>query len=374
MKRVFFSAAELSAELYSAEILRRLRKRLDIEAFGVGGRLLEGAGLEVIYPNTELHLGGIAEVVPSIAKVLKLLRFLQDEILRRESQLVFLADFPDFHLMLAKRLKKRGFRGKIIHFISPTVWAWREGRLKKIKKYIDLEVLIYPFEVEIYRRWNIPHFFAGHPLFELVKPEEDRTSFRKRLGLEGKPLVGLMPGSRPQEVKRHLPVLQEAVKLIKEKVDANFLIVVAESVSHLLKPAQLEGMVRVEGKERYSAMAACDVILAASGTSTLEACILEVPVVVFYRVSPLTYLFRPLVKLRHYSIVNILAGQELVKELIQRDFTPENLAAEALHLLQDERARQRIVEGYRRVKSLFPAGSALERIASLLEEILTGQL
>ncbi len=372
-RKAFFSAAELSAELYSAEILRRLRERLEVEAFGVGGRLLEEAGLEIIYPNTELHLGGIAEVIPSIAKVLKLGRFLQQEILRRKPQLVFLADFPDFHLMLAKKLKKKGFTGKIVHFISPTVWAWREGRLKKIKRYIDLEVLIYPFEVEIYRRWNIPHFFAGHPLFELVKPEENPAFFRKRLGLEGKPLIGLMPGSRPQEVKRHMPVIQEAVRLIKRKADVNFLVVVAESVSHLLEPSQLKGMVRVEGKNRYSAMAACDVILAASGTSTLEACILEVPAVVFYKVSPLTYLFRPLVKLRHYSIVNILAKQELLKELIQKDFTPENLAAESLRLLHDKKARERIVEGYRKIKDLFPPGSALERTASLLEKILTGQ-
>lgn len=366
---LFISAAEHSAEIYACEIVRKLRKELDITLFGIGGEKLRKAGVEIIYSNSRLHLGGIIEVFPAIPRAFKLLHFLIQEILRRGPELVFLIDFPDFHLILAKKLKKHNFKGKIFHFISPTIWAWRKGRIKKIKKYIDMELLIFPFEQQIYQRWKVPHKFVGHPLFEIVKPSLSEEDFYRKYNLKRRPVIGLLPGSRPQEIKRHMPLILKTVDLLKESIDAEFLLIRAESVKELLKSYPLHALKIVGEEDKYSAMAYSNLLLSASGTATLEACLLETPVVVFYKVSPFTYIFKPLVKLKNYSIVNILAGEELVKELIQKKFTPENLCREALRLLNSPEERERILKGYRRIKKFFPTQPAVEKIVELIKDV-----
>lgn len=360
---IFVSAAELSAELYASLVF----EKLGVKGFGVGGENLKRAGAEIILPMERLQIGGIFEIIPRLREIKRMLDFLEEEIVRRKPVLLFLVDFPDFHFRLAARVKKK-VNIPVIHFISPTVWAWREGRMKKIKRLIDLELLIFPFEQEIYSKWGLPHKFVSHPLFEIVKLELSEEEFRKKYWIHSD-YIAVLPGSRPQELHYHMETLGKFAEVIRKRHGLEVLLPVAPSVREEIKKYDLSPFVPIF-EERYSAMAYSKVVVCASGTVPLEAAILEKPHVVFYRLSSLTYLFRPLVKLSHYSIVNILAGHEVVRELIQKDFTVENLLRETESLLNDSEKREKMLREFRRIKSLFPPEPASRIAAEAIQEFM----
>jgi lipid-A-disaccharide synthase len=375
MSSVLIVAGEKSGENYGAAVVRAVRdRRPGTEFFGVGGRAMAEAGVEVLVPMEALAVMGLAEVVTELPRIKRVFDRLRREVEARRPAAAVLIDSPDFNLRLAKRLKALGV--PVLYYISPTVWAWRRGRLRTIRKVVRKMLLIFPFEAEIYEREGIPHRFVGHPLLERVRVRFGRDEFFARYRLDpGRPLVALLPGSRRGEVIRHLPALVGAAAELRSRRGAQFVLVQAEGLedgllkSDLLGPAGPE--IRVLREDGYEAVASSDLALSASGTANLEAALLGTPLIAFYRISPLTYAIgRPFVRLRNYSIVNILAGRRVVPELIQGGLTAGSLAAEADRLLGDAKAREDMRAAFQAIRISLGNERASENAAGELVALL----
>lgn len=343
---IFIVAGEKSGDNYGAALLTAFRAgHPETTAFGVGGSALQAAGLERLYPMEDLALMGLAEIVGHLPRLRRLFRSLEAEVRRRRPDAAVLIDSPDFNLRLAARLKKLGV--PVLYYVSPTIWAWRPGRIKTIRRNITRMMLIFPFEEKIYAEAGVPARFIGHPLLERVRTEKGRDEVRAGLGVEpGRPLVALLPGSRRGEVARHMPTLMEAVPRIAAATGARFALIKAEDLDEgFLRsfiPPSLVGLTVVD-RSPYDAITASDLALSACGTANLEAALLGVPLIAFYKVSPLTYLLGvKLIRIRLFSIVNILAGEPLVPELIQKDFTAARLADAAIEWLGSAERRDRM--------------------------------
>lgn len=374
---LFLVAGEKSGDNYGAALLSAFRSRHpETKAFGVGGSALEAAGLERLFPMEALSLMGLVEVVRHLPRLRRLVRSLTAEVRRRRPAAAILIDSPDFNLRLAARLKKLGV--PVLYYVSPTVWAWRRGRLRTVRRVVDRMMLIFPFEERIYAEAGIPARFIGHPLLERVRAARSRDEVRADLGIEpDRPLVALLPGSRPGEVARHMPVLMEALPKIAAATRARFVLIKAEDLDapflRGLIPPDLEGLT-VSDQAPYDVLAASDLALSACGTANLEAALLGVPLVAFYKVSPLTYLLGvKLVRIRLFSIVNILAGEPLVPELIQKEFTASRLVEEAVARLTAPQEMDRIKAGFAEIKAGLGTEPASRNAVRELEDLLAGR-
>jgi lipid-A-disaccharide synthase len=376
MDPILIVAGESSGERYGAGLVREFRK-LHPEArfFGIGGKQMSAEGVEVLFPMEHLAVMGIFEVISQIPRIRRIFRHIVREAVSRRPAAAVLIDSPDFNLRLARKLKKAGI--PVLYYISPTVWAWRRGRLKAVRKHVARMMLIFPFEEEIYKAEDIPAAYIGHPLLERVKADLTREEFFAGYGLDpGKKLVVLLPGSRKSEMRSHAPVLAETVERIRGSVPAEFVLVLAESLERpeLDKafPGGIRGL-RIIDSDGYSAMAAADIVLSACGTATLEAALLGTPVVAFYRVSPLTYYAgRRFVRIRHYSIVNILAGKPVIPELIQGEFTAGNLARETIKVLGSDEIRAEMKDEFKKIRKGLGDGRASENAALELQKFIPG--
>jgi lipid-A-disaccharide synthase len=296
------------------------------------------------------------------------------EVDKRRPQLAVLIDFPDFNLRLAKQLKKRGIR--VVYFVSPQVWAWRKGRLKQLRARIDKMLCILDFEEAIYRQAGIPVQYVGHPLVDLVQPRLTREQFFNEIRLDPATVtVALLPGSRANEVNHILPTMLEAAHRLSLTRKAQFVVAVAPTLDTrwmektLLERYAGQATVRSATHLTYDALHHCDVAIVASGTATLEAALCERPMVVVYRVSPLTWLLgRPLVSVPFYSMVNILAGKQVVPELIQSDFTAAMVAARVEYLLDHSQACEEMTQELRALKGRLGPGGAVGRAADAVIE------
>jgi lipid-A-disaccharide synthase len=373
-RSVLLIAGENSGDKYGAGLVRAFKSsQPEVAFFGIGGPGLAEAGLERLHPMDALSTVGLVEVVSRLPRLFSILRSVVRAAASRRPAAAVLIDAPDFNLRLAPRLRRLGI--PVLYYVSPTVWAWRAGRLKTIKRNVRKMLLIFPFEREIYERAGIPHAYVGHPLQDKVRASQDRETFRTRHHLDlRRPLVVLLPGSRTGEVLRHLPVLGPAADRLRTELGASCLIVRAESVAaetlRAAWPAGIE-LPPVLPAPGYDAMAAADLVVSSCGTANLEAALLETPFIAFYRVSPLTYLLgRPFVRIGRYSIVNILAGRTVVPELIQNRFTPETVFTEARRLLESDAERARIREDLGRIAALMkvenPSGNAAGELAALV--------
>lgn len=343
---VFLVAGEKSGDNLGAGLWRAFRQdHPEASAFGVGGPALEAAGLERLRPMEDLALMGLAEVVGHLPRLLRLMRSLTEEVRRRRPAAAVLIDAPDFNLRLAARLKKLGV--PVLFYVSPTVWAWRQGRLRSIRRRVDKMLLIFPFEENIYADAGIPARYIGQPLVERVRAKTGRDEVRRGLGLgPSQPLIALLPGSRAGEVSRHMPALMESARRLQTASGARFVLIKSDNLEagwlkgHI--PPDLTGLTIID-RDHFDALAASDLALSSCGTANLEAALLGVPLVAFYRLSPLTYaLGSRLVRVRSFSIVNVLAGEPVVTELIQKDFTAKRLTEEALRLLGSAEERERM--------------------------------
>ncbi len=370
-------AGERSGDLLGAELARALHERLaGLKLFGCGGDAMRLAGVDTVVDAHRLTMMGITEVIGGLPRAYRALQTLVAEVDRRQPQLAVLIDFPDFNLRLAKRLKQRGVR--VVYFVSPQVWAWRRGRLRQLKARIEKMLCIFDFEEAIYRQAGIPVEYVGHPMVDLVRPNLTREEFLTRLGLDpAKTTVALLPGSRPQEVSRILPTMLAAAGRISLNRTLQFVVAVAPTLDAvwvertLLEPFAGRLAIRVATHATYDALRHCDVAIVASGTATLEAALSERPMVVVYRLSRLTYLIgRLLVKVPFYSMVNILAGKQVVPELIQSDFTPARVAGEVEYLLDHSQAREEMAQNLRALKARLGPGGAVGRAADAVVELL----
>jgi len=364
-------AGERSGDVFGAELALALRARLnEPEIFGCGGEAMRRAGVDTVVDAHQVTMIGITEVISGLPRAYRAFHALLEEVDRRRPQLAVLIDFPDFNLRLAKQLKKRRIR--VVYFVSPQVWAWRKSRLKQLKARIDKMLCIFDFEEAIYRAAGIPVEYVGHPLVDRVRPQMTREQFFATLGLElGTATVALLPGSREKEVRHILPTMLEAAHRLSLTHKVQFVIAVAPTLDiawmqrFVVESSTGKATVRPASHATYDALQHCEVAMVASGTATIEAALLERAMVVVYRVSGLTWrLGRLLVHVPFYSMVNILAGKQVVPELIQSDFTAANVASRVEYLLDHPQAREEMTKEFRVLKCHLGPGGAIERAAA----------
>jgi lipid-A-disaccharide synthase len=375
--QILISAGEASSDMYAARLAIALRDRTGASFFGMGGPRMAEAGVELIADYHEVAVVGIAEVLHKIPSVVRVQRRLAREAVRRQASLAILVDSPGTHLGVARRLKKHRIR--VGYFIGPQVWAWRSGRVRVVKRRVDRMVVIFPFEEKIYRDAGVPVDFVGHPLADVVKTSMTRMEFLKLHGLAAdRPIVALLPGSRASEVHRNFPAILEACRLLTVKLGEDSQPQFVHAAAAGLGPDHSIAaggdsdftVKRIEG-ETYDTLAAADCAIVASGTATVEAALLGTPMVVVYRVAPLTALIlRRMVHTPFFSMVNLVAGRRVVPELIQNDFTPAAVAAEVGRLLKSRAACDEMKIGLAGVKTSLGPGGAIERAADVFARML----
>ncbi|MDH3980070.1 MAG: lipid-A-disaccharide synthase [Gammaproteobacteria bacterium] len=340
--RIGIIAGEASGDTIAADLIRAIREQEPDALFeGVAGPRMIDAGCTSLYPMERLSVMGLTEVIRHLPGLLAMRRALRRHFLRQPPDLFIGVDAPDFNLALERSLRQRGIR--TLHYVSPSVWAWRQYRVRKIAASVDCMLTLFPFEARFYRERQVPARFVGHPLADLVAEEVDQGAARAHLDItHGGPLAALLPGSRVSEVKRlAVPFLQAAAWCHERRADLHFVVPLANAAcraafdeARATVGADLP-LTLVQG-QGLEAMAAADAVLLASGTATLECMLLKRPMVMAYRLSALSYrLARMLVKTPFYSLPNLLAGRPLVKELIQHEVTAENLGRELLALLEN---------------------------------------
>jgi lipid-A-disaccharide synthase len=367
-EEILIVAGEASADLHASRVLEELKKlKPELRAFGVGGPRLRAAGLEAIAPAEEISVMGIAEVLPRIPRILGILKALRIAAAERRPKAALLVDLPDFNLRLAAKLKALGI--PVVYYVSPTIWAWRPKRAKKIARVVDRMLCILPFEERFYEGTGVSARFVGHPFAEKSPPEAPER-YRADLGLAAaRTTVALVPGSRPSELRRIFPAMLDAAERIRlTRPDAQFVVPVAPTLAREQLAPYLASHSTIEVKlvdgHTEEAVGASDAALVKSGTSTLEAALMLRPMVVVYKLSWLSYLVgRLLVRIAHFALVNILAGRGLVPELLQRDASPERMAAEVERLLGDRAAREEQLRGLREVRDSLGEPGAARRVA-----------
>jgi lipid-A-disaccharide synthase len=362
--------------LYAGALTRELRSLAPgTTVAGLGGPQLAAAGGHLIEDYRGLAVTGLTEVLGKLPTYRKTLARLVASARHERPDALIVIDFPDFNLRLAERVKK--LRIPVVFYISPQIWAWRPGRLKMIRALAERVLVIFPFEEQIYRDGGVPVEFVGHPLVDLAKPSAAREVFLPSVGLSpDAPTVAVLPGSRPNEVRRILPDLVLAAGRIRSRVSgAQFVVARApfldDDLFTVVKCRGLSPAVIVEG-DTDAVLASADVALTASGTATVQAALHGTPMVVVYRVSALTYrLGRRFVKLDTFAMVNLIAGQQIVPELIQDAFTPEAVADEAVSMLTDTSRAERVREGLARVRARLGGPGASRRAAEAILKVAT---
>jgi lipid-A-disaccharide synthase len=370
-------AGEASGDLLAADLLRVLAaRRPTLRAFGMGGRHLVEAGLERLFDAQELSVVGITEVLPRLPRIWRVFHALLDAARERRPQAALLVDVPDFNLRLARHLHAAGI--PVAFYVSPSVWAWRRGRVRGIARDVDRLLCILPFEEAFYRPYRVRAVYVGNPVAARLPAPAEPAVFRRLLGLEpGSPTLAVLPGSRRSELRRCLPALvQGAALLARDHPGLQIAVPLAPGVDR----AVVEAAFRAHGLEAQlvagrapEVVGAADVALVTSGTAALEAGLMLRPLVVVYRVSWLSWLLaRALVRVSFVSLVNLLAGRRVVPELLQGAFTPKAVAAEAARLWEDGPERRAMVEQLRRVRELLgrpdASARAAEEVLALIDE------
>lgn len=372
-------AGEASGDLHGAGLVRAMRRHQpDLAFYGMGGVELAAAGVELLCDARKLAVVGVVEVLAHLPDILAAQRVLKKRMKKDRPRLLILIDFPDFNLMLAKKAKRLGI--PIFYYISPQVWAWRSGRVKTIGRLVDRIGVILPFEEQFYRDRGVQAQYVGHPLLDSVHVEMDRDAFCRRHGIDpDHKLVGILPGSRKKEISALLPTFLEAAKRMQQKYQKHIVFLISPASTITEDDLRENGLdayqqfvdIRIIRQNRYDMMAACDAVVAASGTVTLELAILNTPMVVVYRVSPFTYLLgRLLVRIEYFSLVNLIAGTSVVPELLQDQGNPGSIEVELAFLLFDEHTRLRMQEGLSLVREKLGSPGASEKAAMLALEII----
>jgi lipid-A-disaccharide synthase len=362
--RVAIVAGEASGDLHASEVLRELKAIAPVEAFGIGGDLLAAEGMTLLHHAREMGIVGLFNVLRHVPMFRRVFNELIARIAAERPDVVFLIDYPEFNLRVAKRCRKLGLR--VVYYISPQLWAWRQWRVRHIAKNVDRMIVIFPFEAEFYEKHDVPVTYVGHPLVEqlagIEKPPRTDDVLR----------IALLPGSRRMEVQALLPPMLDAVDILRGERVVDAYIVQAPTIALEALEDIARGRVRILTHDGGKAVAAADVSLSSSGTATLESAILGTPPVVMYRLSPATYaLGRLLVQVPHFSLVNIVAGKAVVPELIQGDVNGARIADEVRKLIAPER-RESIRAELSRVRTLLGAPGASRRVAEEIHKMVSG--
>jgi lipid-A-disaccharide synthase len=365
-------AGEPSGDAHAAALVRALHERADIDFFGATGPLMRDAGVETVVNSDELAIMGIVEVGRVFRKFLSAFRKLKFAAAERSPDAVILVDWPEFNLRLASSLRRRGL--KVIYYISPQLWAWRPRRVNNIKRDVDLLLSILPFEVEWYKAHEVEHVeFVGHPLAGEVKARFGREEFCRRNDLDpARPIVAFLPGSRIKELERILPPMLDAIEELKKvRPEVQSVVVVAPSRTVAEVREITSSDIKLIERQTREALSASDAAAVASGTATLEAALLETPMVVVYKESPINWhTLGRLITVPHYGLVNLVAGKEIATELMQDMLTSENLTSKLLELLEPE-TNKTMRESLREVAHKLGEPGASQRAADLIVKFLT---
>jgi lipid-A-disaccharide synthase len=382
---VFISAGEASGDMYAARLALALRRRLDVDLFGMGGPRMREAGVDTVVDISEVGVLGVVEIVRKLPALRRAWKRLLSEIERRRPALAILTDFPAFHLRLSRVLRRKRIRN--VYFVCPQFWAWRPWRVRLVKRRFVRALCIFPFEEDFYRHAGVPTDWIGHPLVDSVRISMTREAFAQRFGLDPRlPIVAVLAGSRASELAHHMPQLVPAVALMNSTNSTNSMnsasqrqfvfalapgLTVAQLKAHMgtLAPA-----VTIVEDATYDLLAAAEVAIVSSGTATVEAALLGVPMVVVYRVAPFTaWVVRRLARTRLFAMVNVLAGKEVVPELIQDAFTPERVVGETERLLASAEARAAMCRELANVREKLGPPGAIDRAADIIAEMLRNQ-
>jgi lipid-A-disaccharide synthase len=379
--KIMIVAGEASGDLHAAKLVNALKEMpgATFTFFGSAGKKMREAGVDPVVRADNLSIVGLPEIGRALPMFLEIFRKLKQAAYERKPDVVILVDFPDFNLKLARSLSKRGF--KIVYYISPQLWAWRQYRIRTIKKHVDLVISILPFE----KSWYAKHGFqdveyVGSPLAREVHATKNSTEFRELHGLHlEKPLIALLPGSRHKEIVRILPVMLEAAaEMSRSDSSLQFVIAAAseENENDIRTAIDGAGSLPILGKliiatnETFNALNAADAAAVASGTATLETGIIGTPMAIVYKTSALNYkLLRPLIDVEHFGLINLIAGERVAAELIQDDFTGQTLADELSRLLEPERNAE-VRERLRAAAEKLGHGGASRRAAKLVLDVL----
>jgi len=375
-RRVMISCGEASGDLYAGALVSALRD-LDpaTSAFGFGGAQLQTAGARLVGDYRGFSVTGLSEALAVIPKSWRMLRTLADAASRQRPDVFVAIDFPDFNFRLLPVMHRLGV--PVVYYISPQLWAWRPKRLETLRRYVSRMLVIFPFEAAIYEKAGIPVEFVGHPLVDLAAPRQDRQAFLTANNLDpARPVVALLPGSRPNELRQILPTLASAATRIAARVPGvQFLVARAPALDDALF-APLEAMqaarlpLAVATGAADDVLAAADVVVTASGTATVQTALHGKPMVIVYRLSPLTYaLGRAFVRVETYGMVNLVAGRRIVPELIQAGFTPERVATETVSLLTDAGRAASMRSDLAAVRERLGAPGATRRAATAILNI-----
>jgi lipid-A-disaccharide synthase len=380
--RILVSAGEASGDLYASLVVEELRRQYPgAEFFGSTGPRLRAAGVRTVVDAASLAVVGLLEVVPDLVRIYRQYRRLLASARQSRPDIAILADSPDFHLRVARRLAQSGV--PVVYLVAPQAWAWRRGRLKTMRRTLARLLCIFPFEEEFFRQAGVPADYIGHPLAGLVRPSLGREEFFRKHELPaGRPLIAVLPGSRRGEAGRHLPALLDAVERLHRERAMSFVLPASATTGAAFFRDRTRGSaIRVIEGESWDTMAHASLALAASGTVTVEAALLGTPMVSFYRVIPVSWLLgKLLVRVPFYSMVNLIAGRQVVPELMQSQMTGERIAAEARRLLEGEAARAEMLAGLAEVRRKLEAradgalsATPAARAAAIVREILQGE-
>lgn len=370
--KILVSAGEASGDLYASRLAEALRRRFpEADFFGCAGPKMQAAGVRPVVDAHQLAVVGLVEVVTHIPRIYGEYRRLIAAAEAERPQLAILTDSPDFHLRVAKRLKKLGI--PVLYLVAPQAWAWRSHRTRAMARDLAHLFCIFPFEERFFRERGVPATYVGHPLAGRIAPSVSREEFRQSIGIrQDQRLVALLPGSREGEATRHLPILDDTIRIMSRREDLVFVWGAAPKLRSLFHNRISPPSIQVCEGRSWDLLAACDVALAASGTVTMEAALLGAPMVTFYRVTPVSWLLgKLLVRTPFYSMVNLIAERMIVPELMQNEATGEALAAEAMRLLEDAIVRERQQNGLAEVAArLRTAHDPMEWAAELAANYL----
>lgn len=373
MYKIMISVGEASGDLHGASVANALKLACpDCKLFGMGGQAMQQAGVDIVYDIADLGVIGFVEVVKNLPRLFKLRDMLAAVMEREKPDVLVVIDYPDFNMRLAKIAKRLGI--PVVSYISPSVWAWRKGRAKDVAGIVETVAAIFPFEAEAYREAGANVTYVGHPLVDIVKPTMEKDEAYRYFGTDStKPVVLLMPGSRKQEIAGLLPeMLAAAEKIVAKVPDCQIFLPVASTISREMLHNILSNYkvaVKLTDSNNYDLMNIADVGIAASGTVTLEASLMGLPTVIVYRVAPMTYMLgKMLVKIPHISLPNIIAGREIVPELLQGAVNADTMARYTLEILLNKGVKDQILRDLDEVKKKLGECGAVRRVA---ETILT---
>ena len=374
-RKILLVAGEASGDQHAARLIQALREQVpDLDLYGIGGAALAAQGMHLACRAEDLAVIGLTEVVHKIPLVRRALRQLWRQFQTQRPDLVILVDFPDFNFLVLRLA--HWFRVPVLYYISPQVWAWRRGRVRTIARLVKRMVVIFPFEEEFYRQHQVAVTYVGHPLLETLPALPPRADLRAGFGLRDQDLaVALLPGSRSGEINTLLPaMLASARQLADLQPHCRFLLPLAPTAPRELVAGYLSQSpvpVSLQEGRTYEILAAADLALVASGTATLETALMGTPMVILYRLAPLTYrVGRLLIRVPHIGMANLLAKEGLFPELIQDEVTPDRLTAAALNLIKDVHQLARISAGLKRIRERLGGPGASERAAAVALELL----